>query len=103
VPSETASKIGQAVSHAVSKAKDGIKKRGTKGTIKHFFKKAWKKVKHGAKEWGPQLASMALPLLLAPNPGAPREHHVEVRKDLICLMTSVLTQLEYVVGCPQMA
>lgn len=71
-PSETVSKVGQAVSHAVQKAHNRIKKEGTKGTIKRFLKKAVKKVGKGLKKWGPVAAKTAMHLLLAPHPGAPR-------------------------------
>lgn len=87
----------------MEKARKQIKKRGTKGTIKRFFKKALKTAGKGIKKWGPTVAKTALSLLLAPNPEARLPHHVEVRRDLIFLTTEVITQLEYVVGCPEMA
>jgi hypothetical protein len=90
------------VGHAVKKAHAHIKKSGTKGTLKRFFKKAMKKVGKGIKEWGPTVGKAALGLLLADNPQAKRVHHIEVKRDLIFLTSEVLTQIEYVVGCPHM-
>lgn len=86
-PSETVSRVGQAVSNVVERTREGIKKRGTKGTIKRFFKRALKKVGRGIKTWGPEVAKAVIPMLLAPNPEVKVEHHVEVRKDLIALMS----------------
>jgi hypothetical protein len=101
-PSETASKVGVAVSHAVRKTHESIKKKGAKGVIRSFLKRAGKKAWKGIKKWGPTVAKTALGLLLVDNPEA-RIHHIEVRRDLIFLTTEVLTQIEYVIGCPHMA
>lgn len=75
------------MSNVVERTREKIKKKGTKGTIKRFFKRAMKKVGRGIKNWGPEVAKAVIPMLLAPNPEARVEHHVEVRKDLIALMT----------------